>query len=121
MTIATSTTVNLSIDRFNLGAWLSDLLLPSDEAQDAPTAESVIRAVSSWNAGEIADAIGSIIGAVCIDRYGNADTWTARLFTEKQAYPERHRTTAEQPPVCPAQPRQAQQGAEGAGRDRQGR
>ena len=84
MTIATSTTINLSIDRFNLGAWLSDLLLPSDEAQDYPTAESVIRAVSSWNAGEIADAIGSIIGAVCIDRYGDADTWTARLFTENK-------------------------------------
>ena len=84
MTIATSTTINLSIDRFNLGAWLSDLLLPSDEAQDYPTAESVMRAVSSWNAGEIADAIGSVIGAVCIDRYGDADTWTARLFTENK-------------------------------------
>ena len=32
MTIATSTTISLSIDRFNLGAWLSDLLLPLDEA-----------------------------------------------------------------------------------------
>ena len=40
--------------------------------------------MSSWNAGEIADAIGSIIDAVCIDRYGNADTWTARLFTENR-------------------------------------
>ena len=84
MTIATSTTINLSIDRFNLGAWLSDLLLPSDEAQDYPTAESVMRAVSSWNAGEIADAIGSVIGAVCIDRYGEADAWTARLFAENK-------------------------------------
>ncbi len=84
MTIATSTTVNLSIDRFNFGAWLSDLLLPSVEAQDSPTAESVIRAVSSWNAGEIADAIGSVIGAVCINRYGEADAWTARLFAENR-------------------------------------
>ena len=84
MTIATSTTINLSIDRFNLGAWLSDLLLPSDEAQDFPTAESVIQIVSSWNAGEIADAIGSVIGAVCIDRYGDADAWTARLFAENK-------------------------------------
>lgn len=84
MTIATLTTINLSTDRFNLGAWLSDLLLPSNEAYDCRSAESVIRAVSSWNAGEIADAIGSVIGAVCIDRYGDADTWTARLFTENK-------------------------------------
>ena len=82
MTIATSTTINLSIDRFSLGAWLSDLLLPSDEAQDVQTTESVILAVSSWNAGEIADAIGSVIGAVCIDDYGDADNWAARLFAE---------------------------------------
>ncbi len=84
MTIATSTIINLSIDRFNLGAWLSDLLLPSDEAQDVPTTESVIRAVSSWDAGEIADAIGSVIGAVCIDDYGDADNWAARLFAENK-------------------------------------
>ena len=84
MTIATSTTINLSIDRFNLGSWLSDLLLPSDEALDSPTAESVIRAVSSWNAGEIADAIGSIIGAVCINDCGDADTEAARLFTKNR-------------------------------------
>lgn len=84
MTIATSTTINLSIDRFDIGTWLSDLLLPSDEAQDVQTTESVIRAVSSWNAGEIADAIGSVIGAVCIDDYGDADNWAARLFAESK-------------------------------------
>ena len=84
MTIATSTTINLSIDRFDIGTWLSDLLLPSDEAQDVQTTESVIRAVSSWNAGEIADAIGSVIGAVCIDDYGDADNWAARLFAENK-------------------------------------
>lgn len=84
MTIATSTTINLSIDRFNLGAWLSDLLLPPDEAQDVQTTESVIRAVSSWNAGEIADAIGSVIGAVCIDDCGDTDTEAARLFTRNR-------------------------------------
>ena len=84
MTIATATTINLSIHKFNIGNWLGDLLLPEDETQVAPSVESIIKAVSSWNAGEIADAIGSIIGAVCIDQYGEADTEAARLFSENR-------------------------------------
>ena len=83
MTIATATTIILSID-FSMSKWISDLLLPADEAQDFPTVENIIGIVSSWNAGEIADAIGSVIGAVCIDQYGEADMEAARQFSESK-------------------------------------
>ncbi len=84
MTITSATTIILSND-FNMSKWVSDLLLPTDEAQDFQTVENIIEVMASWNAGEIADAIGSIIGAVCIDQRGEADMEAARLFSESKS------------------------------------
>ena len=83
MTIATATT-NILSNGFSITKWISDLLLPADEAEDSQSVESIIEVVSGWNAGEVADAIGSIIGEVCIDRYGEADMEAARLFSESK-------------------------------------
>ena len=77
-------TISINKDKMSFAEWLAAVLLPQDETPDDPTIQNIVVAMQAWNAAEIADAIGSIIGRVCLDAKGNPDVETAQRFSKSE-------------------------------------
>ena len=71
-------------DNYGLGFgyWLATKILPAEQMPDSPHVDAVIGAMENWSAAEIGDAIGTIIGSVCLYRNGMVNAKAASLFTD---------------------------------------